>query len=482
MTSENASEQSDLQGLESTTAKGLDKDELMAKVPGLIANLLPGSEIATLPLPANHQGKAQIDLFLELKNKDHLLRLAIKVQPLGYPSRISRAINSFKQMPESKDECSFIVTDQISNEGALLARQAGIGYLDLVGNCHLDFKGLSIKKTAEKRTKRTAASLQYLFSPKATRVIRTLIEFGSKSWPVVELARLSNVSVGYAYKVARKLAESGFAQEEKARVQLREPFKLLNLWAQEYRILSSQITSFLYPDGTAKQWALRFADEAKQQGFEFALTLDTAASLLASHDFSEPVYLYASKPIQDPLWSHLGLKPAASGGTIHILEPYDRGVFHYRQIIQEEWPVVSQSQLYLDLFQKPSTDNKVIEFFNTLQMQFEGKPVGIVQKPIIKEEDCSWRLILSKAQKAESKQTILGFLTQKLKLSLPDAQSIFKSRPIILFDQKSKQEVEAFKLIFRQAKIETLLSNNLEDEKTLPRVRWSKTITQEDFK
>ena len=166
---------------------------------------------------------------------------------------------------------------------------------------------------------------------------------------------------------------------------------------------------------------------------------------------------------------------------IHILRPYDESVFYDKRLVSG-WPVVSRIQLYLDLSQKSSSDNKVAEFLNTERMYFEGKVKEAVQKPIAKkEEDRSWMLVLSKAQKEGAKKALLWILTEKLRLSLHDAQSIFKSRPIILFDQKTKQEAEELNLIFNQGEIKTLLSNNPEDVKTFPRVRWSKNITQEDL-
>lgn len=470
---------------ESTTAAKFDKSKLIDKVPELITKAFPDFEILTLPIPTANKKKAQLDLLIELRSKDRSLRLAIKVKLFGYPSRIFQAIASFKQIPKASGQYPVIITDQISKEAALLARQAGIGYLDLVGNCYFAFEGLCVKKMAAKKTRRTPVPLQYLFSPKATRVIRTLIEFSSKSWPLVELAQLSNVSVGYAYKVARKLAENGFVQEKEGRIQLNDSFKLLNAWAQEYRTPSSQIASFLYPDGTAAQWALLFADEAKKQGLEFAFTLNTAVSLLTSHNLVEPIYLYAGdKSIQDPFWNHIGLKPVTNGGIIHILQPYDKSVFHNTRMIQG-WPIVSRIQLYLDFSQKPFSDNKLTEFLNAEQTYFQGnvREKELVQEPTIKKgEDRSWRLILSKSQTEDSKKALFWILTEKLKLSLSDAKSIFKSRPIILFDQKTKQEIEELNLIFNQERIKTLLSNNLEDTKALPRVSWPRNITREDFK
>ncbi len=469
---------------EKDTNGNLAKNGLIARVPELIANVLPDFKITALPVPPPSKKGGPIDLLLALQNKDHLLYFAVKVNPLGYPSRILRAIATFKQMPKTRDEYPVIVTDQISKEGASLARQMDVGYLDLAGNCYLKVKGLCIEKTALERVKRPTLSLQDLFSPKATRVLRTLIEFGPKSWAAVELAKLSNVSVGYVYKVVRKLSANGFAQEENARIQFREPFKLLKAWAQEYHIPSSQTSTFLCPHGSVKEWVLQFEHAAKQEGFEFMLTLDTAISLLtASPDLEEPIYLYTNRPNQDSSWNSLGLKPAAATeGNIHILRPYDEGAFHHKQIIKG-WPVVSRTQLYLDLFQKPSPDNRVIEFLKTEQNHFEGKVQEVTQKPIPKkEEDCSWRLILSKTHKRESKHAELGILTKKLKLSLQEAQSILGSRPIILFDQKTKQEVEELGLIFNQEGVLIQLSNNPEDAKILPRVKWPKNVVPADLK
>ena len=471
-------------GLEpnSTFFGGLGKKTLLEKVVALVTETLPEFEASTLLIPPVYKRKAHIDLLLGLRSKDHSVRLAIKVKPLGYPSRISQAIAFFKQIPLANAEYPVIVTDQISKEGALLARQAGIGYLDLAGNCYLDFDGLCLKKTAPETIKRAAHSLQNLFSPKATRVARTLIESGPHSWSAVDLARLSNVSIGYVYKVVRKLSENGFAQEDGARIQFNEPGKLLRAWAEEYRIPSSQITSYVCSTDTVKQWVLNFAHHAKQEDFEFALTLDTAVSLLyGSSGFAAPIYLYIDRQVQEPFGDRLGLKPVSSDGVIHILQPYDEGVFHHKQMI-EGWPVVSRTQLYLDLSQKSPSDRKVTEFLNTELAHFKGTVEEPAQEPSEKKaEDRSWRLILSKAQN-KPQQIILEALMKKLKLSRDDAQSLFNSRPIILFDQKTKQEAEELKSIFNQEVIATSVSNNPKDAETLPRVKWPKNVTCEDFK
>jgi len=65
----------------------------------------------------------------------------------------------------------------------------------------------------------------------------------------------------------------------------------------------------------------------------------------------------------------LDLRPVEAGGTIHILEPYDAGVFYNRQE-RSGLSVVCNTQLYLDLANYPARGHEQAEFLRQEKMPY----------------------------------------------------------------------------------------------------------------
>jgi hypothetical protein len=90
------------------------------------------------------------------------------------------------------------------------------------------------------------------------------------------------------------------------------------------------------------------ARAAETSGRRYALTLNAGLSLVAPHLRVPAVHCYLEGD-PAPLVSALGLRPSTEAdGTLHLLTPYDPGVF-YGLLEKGGLKVVCLPQLYVDL-------------------------------------------------------------------------------------------------------------------------------------
>ena len=337
--------------------------QLQQKVPQLLRETLPHARIRVRhgPRRATNQEVSAPDLIAECTVGGKTKRLLIEVKAPGYPSNLLQAFQRLQWACKSQRGYPVVVTDVLSERGTRLAKEAGVGFLDLVGNCWLNLGEIYIEKTSPARLSRPSAELRQLFSPKATRVIRALLETHSESWEVVKLAATSQVSVGHAYKVTQKLLQQGFIVQEKRLVRLREPGALLDAWAQRYRIDPATVQSFYTQVKNPASVMASVAHVAKKQRLTCAFTLHAGASLVAPFTRFSDVHFYLKERLSDAMLEALKLERIDFGGTVHVIQPYDEGVFHHLQRLNDT-PVVCKTQLYLDLFQYPTRGQEAADF------------------------------------------------------------------------------------------------------------------------
>jgi len=360
----------------------MNETRLEHRVPELLRAVLPQGKVTVRhsSVVRTDAGLRRPDLIAEVTVGGRTKRLLIEVKSPGYPMQLLQAFQVLQLARDTHKGYPVVVADAISARGASLAREAGVGYLDLAGNCWLNLGDIYIDKTSPQRLVRQGAAtlparvhvvrprgeLRRLFSRKATRVIRTLLEQPTNRWDVVKLATASAVSIGHAYKVAQTLLTQGFLTQEQHQVRLRDPGALLNAWAAEYRIDPAAIQSFYTPLKDPAAVMAQIAQAAAKQ--QFAFTLHAGASLVAPFTRFTEVHCYLQEPLSDALLQAMQLERIELGGTVHVVTPYDEGVLQHRQMI-EQLPVVCNTQLYLDLVQHPTRGKEAAEFLRKERMK-----------------------------------------------------------------------------------------------------------------
>lgn len=334
---------------------GSSERQLVDHAVKALSEMLP-----TFRLTTETVRQAPWDLTVTLRSTKMTQRLLIECKSLGEPRYVAQAITvlilATRQQPHSY---GVVVVPYIGPEGQRLCREAGIGYMDLTGNAFLRFGQVLIDRKSGERPLREKARLRRLFSPKSSRILRVLLAQLEQKWTLARLATEAQVSVRSAHLVINALEEKALVDKQRGAIRLVQPSALLDLWGQNYHFDQHRRETFYSFIRSPRELATKLAVQAASQGTRLALTLHAGAALVAPFVRYTDVHAYIDGDL-GRLAKSLDLRPVETGGSVHLLEPNDIGIFYGTRGIQDV-PVVSDLQLYLDLLHYPARGREQAE-------------------------------------------------------------------------------------------------------------------------
>jgi hypothetical protein len=231
----------------------------------------------------------------------------------------------------------------ISPRGAEICRENGIGYVDLAGNSYLSFDSFFIEKEGKPNPCTRETHLRSLFSPKSERILRVLLNAGSKPWKVADMAEEAGVSLGLVSNVKKLLEDQEWLGDG---LTLTAPDALLEAWTQNYTFTRNEVFS-LYSLNEIPEIEARLDAHCRANGLPFGFTgFSGAARYAPAVRYRQVMAFVDADP--EALSAELDLKPVDSGANVLILAPYDAGVL-YSATDVDGTRVVSPIQVYLDL-------------------------------------------------------------------------------------------------------------------------------------
>lgn len=289
----------------------------------------------------------EVDLLMELRAVNSLLRVAVEVKSRGEPGVMRAAIQRLKEFVDrTEDTYPIVAAPYISDDTARVCRQNDVGYIDLAGNLFLSFDQIYVERKNYPNPAIEKRQVRSIFSPKSSRIIRVMLSNPGRFWRVQELAREAQVSLGLASKLKERLLDLEYAAEKQEGLTLSRPGDLLKQWANNYSFRKNKVYDFFGLD-ELKELERRLSQYCEKRNIPYALTLFSGAALVAPFMRYTRGFAYVNQDIREVSES-LRLKEVSSGPNFSILEPYDAGVFYgSRQI--DNTRVVSDVQLYLDL-------------------------------------------------------------------------------------------------------------------------------------
>jgi hypothetical protein len=146
-----------------------------------------------------------------------------------------------------------------------------------------------------------------------------------------------------------RLEDLRWVERDRAqRIHLGKPSDLLQAWCESYTYRANEITSYFVPERVNRRLMADVARAATVEGRRYAFTLTAGLSLVAPQPRLAALHCYLEGD-PAPVAAALGLRPAAeTDGALHLLSPYDPGVF-YGVLEKAGLKVVSLPQLYADL-------------------------------------------------------------------------------------------------------------------------------------
>ncbi|MDP3723907.1 MAG: type IV toxin-antitoxin system AbiEi family antitoxin [Candidatus Omnitrophota bacterium] len=314
-----------------------------------------------------------------------------------------------------------------------ICREENVGYLDLAGNCWLQFDDLYVEKVVEKNPFPHRGRPPSVFSPVSSRIVRAVLEEPQRTWQVGELARAARVSLGQTSNVTRRLiaeeyasrADRGAPRAEpvaptitprvpaparagvgpggrhpahlpaavnptgppwfrsaspnetertgarwRGRLRLTQPARLLDAWRERYVPARTSMAYYSFAR-PPEQLIAQVAEAAARERLRYALTSFAASSLLAPFVRGiGTVQWYVHARDDVERWvKALDLRPVESGPNVILLIAEDPAIFYRTQVVQGA-TLVGTIQLYLDLLQEPSRGVEQAQFLRRERIGF----------------------------------------------------------------------------------------------------------------
>lgn len=295
--------------------------------------------------PLDKPGAPDLEAKFRIGNRSATLIAEVKAS--GEPRLARNAANQLRSwLQNRKGAYGIFIAPYISPESAGICLDAGLGYLDLAGNCYLSFDRVFIQRQGYPNPTVAKRQLRSLYSPKAERVLRVLLGQPNQSWRTEALATAADVSLGQIARVTRRLVDAEWLAKDPRGFRLTNPRALLDDWSQQYRFQRSRTREY-YVMSEVADIELQLAQQCKQRKTPYALTAFSAAARLAPMVRYQRVTAYVQAE-PDQVAVDLRWKAVDSGANVTLAYPYDAGVFYEAQEL-DGVITTSPIQAFLDL-------------------------------------------------------------------------------------------------------------------------------------
>jgi hypothetical protein len=279
------------------------------------------------------------------------------------------------QVSREPDSVPIIVAPYLSAERRKHCQQARVCFLDMCGNMFLAYQSLYIERVGypnrfpEKRKGRSP------FSDKASLILRVLIKHNQKVWGIRELAESVHLDPGFVSRVAKELEERNYVVRLNSKLKLNELKDILEDWVREYDYKRNEEKGYFCLAKSPDEIIQRLRDSEIPEEIQYALGFHAGASLVAPYAVFSQVHVYIpDERSLNVVKKRLNLREVNEGANVVFVFPYYReSVFYDKQNVNGLW-VVSDLQLYLDLYSYPIRGIEQAEhiFEKRLSKKIEG--------------------------------------------------------------------------------------------------------------
>ena len=287
------------------------------------------------------------DFRVDARLQNRPLTILVEYKSSGQPRLAREAALQIKEyLARGLGDYGIFTAPYISPEAAAVCKKAGIGYLDLAGNCLLSFETIFIQREGKPNSNLKRRQLRSLYSAKAERILRVLLTQPQIGWKTETLAEAAQVSFGQVSNVKKFLADREWLSDKETGIRLSNPKTVLDEWALQYRFRRNQVVDY-YTLNEMNETEYQLAEACQKKGMRYALTAFSGAARLAPAVRYQRAMTYVDGDL-DSLADSLGWKQVSSGANVSLLVPYDEGVFFDSREI-DEMVIATPVQIYLDL-------------------------------------------------------------------------------------------------------------------------------------
>ena len=175
-----------------------------------------------------------------------------------------------------------------------------------------------------------------------------------RQWGVRELAQKLALDPGYVSRMAKSLEASSYVSRSNRKLNIRFPKEILEDWVRLYNFKKNELNPFFIQAPSVDSILQHLRKIRIARKMKYALSVQAGASLVAPHAVYKEVHLYVENQQGIKYFiEKLDLRSAPQGANLVLMLPYYKHSVFYDSREINGLRVVSDIQLYLDLYSYP---------------------------------------------------------------------------------------------------------------------------------
>jgi len=334
--------------------------EATHRLPEILAELLdaPG-----LRLGAPSAADGGVDL-VGSDERGH--RWVFQIKASSQPSRVADAARRMRDLRRD-DTIPVLVVPYMTPAGARAAKEAGLNWIDLSGNAHVRSDDLYVRIEGRPNQFRSLGRPSSPFAPKSARVTRVMLEDPDRWWRQKELVAATGLDDGSVSRIVRRLDEELLLERRERELRPRDPERLLDAWAQDYRFTHHDVLT-CHISGSGIELARDLALRLGALDVRHAFTGLPAAWAIDHFARFRLTTVYVEGDPRDAA-ERLELRQSPAGANVQLVGPDDLGVF-IGEHPHDGLNCVSSAQVYLDLLHLPERAPEAAEHLRHHHLQY----------------------------------------------------------------------------------------------------------------
>lgn len=316
------------------------------------------------------------DLIMHVSYKDMQFDMAGEVISQRSSSILKAKISALKSyVVHDRNLVPIIIAEYLSPERRDQCQSEGVNFIDLSGNVFINHESMYIERIGFPNRHPEKRKGRGVFSDKASLILRAAFKDIKRNWGVRELAGSVGLNPGFISRLSEELEKRNYISRKDSKLIFKDPESILEDWVREYDYRKNKEVRFFClgkgPD--------EIIDKIKRlkipEQLVYAFGFHSGANLISPYSVYNELHVYIQGE-NDIGWfaDNLKLRQVDEGANLIFLLPYYKhSVFYDMQQI-ERLKVVSDLQLYLDLYKYPIRGLEQAEYIleKRLKKYFKG--------------------------------------------------------------------------------------------------------------
>lgn len=310
------------------------------------------------------------DAIISVNFEDLSFKLIIEVSVHNSLSIFIEKISRLKSLCRHNNMVPVIIARYLSPQRQELCHNEGVCFIDLSGNVYLKYKSFYVERVGfrnkfpEKRNGRNP------FSDKASLILRAMLKDAEHIWGIREMAEETGLNPGYVSRIAEELDKRDYIVRVNNKLRLRSPEGILEDWVRAYNFKKNKLLRYFCMSKSSSDILSKISKIEIPDDIGYALSVQAGASLIAPYSVYKEVHVYVrdQKDIEY-FKKQLKLSIAEQGSNLIIMLPYYKNSVFFDIQIVKNLRVVSDIQLYLDLYEYPIRGREQAEHLLNKQLK-----------------------------------------------------------------------------------------------------------------